>query len=258
MVEPHLDLCRLCGERRELQDSHILPRWTYDRAARGPEGRQPALVFMDLKRGTSILTNKQLKEYLLCFDCEQLFCKWEAYVAGLLVQDDGSFPWLEVASAGQSPRRIVDATSVDVETIARFAFSVVWRGSVCSELRANLGPYEGAVAAYLRNLGSLPNEACLLVHLLAKPVLQRSLVPPQVQNRRGYHIHWFVACGALFQVFVGRLVPPLLREGCIAGRRVVIVSDGSDLMSVLGPTITGTIPKGKLAKSDFAAGLVRR
>jgi hypothetical protein len=245
-----LGACRLCGELRDLQDSHILPQWTYRRAAQGSDGRQSALVFVDAKRRTSVLTNKQLKEQLLCFDCEQRFCRLERYVSQIAVQDDGSFPWLETVHEIPSFRRIKDSSTVDVETIARFACSVVWRGSVSSTLKPSLGEHEQPMAEYLLDSGALPTEVCVVVHLLTDPRLQRTLIPPQGQNSDGFDTHWFVVCGAEFQVFVGPRIPAELRAGCLVRKGVVIISEGADVMSLLVPSLAAGVPKGKLAGVD--------
>src|SRR5260370_38660106 len=68
--------CRLCGETKELQESHILPglvyRWIKETSATGylRFGQQPNLRVQD-----------GLKLHLLCDDCEQRFNQWETQFA---------------------------------------------------------------------------------------------------------------------------------------------------------------------------------
>jgi hypothetical protein len=68
--------CRLCGETKELRESHILPgfvyRWMKETSATGylRFGQQPNLRVQD-----------GLKLHLLCADCEQRFNQWETQFA---------------------------------------------------------------------------------------------------------------------------------------------------------------------------------
>ena len=64
--------CGLCGKEKELQESHIIPsfvfKWLKDSSVTG-----------HFRHGETI--NKRVQDgaklYLLCWDCEQLFGKWE-------------------------------------------------------------------------------------------------------------------------------------------------------------------------------------
>ena len=68
--------CRLCGETKELRESHILPgfvyRWMKETSATGylRFGQQPNARVQD-----------GLKLHLLCGDCEQRFNQWETEFA---------------------------------------------------------------------------------------------------------------------------------------------------------------------------------
>jgi hypothetical protein len=68
--------CRLCGETKELQESHILPgfgyRWMKETSATGylRFGPQPNRRVQD-----------GVKVFLLCADCEQRFNLWETQFA---------------------------------------------------------------------------------------------------------------------------------------------------------------------------------
>jgi hypothetical protein len=66
------DICRLCGEKKELQYSHVIPAFVYK--------------WLKKTSGTGYLRfgmkpNKRaqdgLKFYWLCRNCEQKFCEWE-------------------------------------------------------------------------------------------------------------------------------------------------------------------------------------
>jgi hypothetical protein len=65
-------ICRLCHKLADLQESHFFPRAVYiqlrEAAFKNPN---PVLMTED----ESTISQKQIKEYLLCFDCEQRFSR---------------------------------------------------------------------------------------------------------------------------------------------------------------------------------------
>jgi hypothetical protein len=102
--------CRLCGETKELRESHILPgfvfRWMKATSATGylRFGQQPNLRVQD-----------GLKVHLLCGDCEQRFNQWETQFANRvfrpMTQGDAARasygPWLLLFCASVSWRVLV-------------------------------------------------------------------------------------------------------------------------------------------------------
>ena len=56
-------ICKLCGKDSELQDSHLIPKAMYP----------PDAIWMN--RTVSVQSNRQMKQYLLCKGCEDLFNK---------------------------------------------------------------------------------------------------------------------------------------------------------------------------------------
>ncbi len=73
--------CHLCVEEKELQDSHVWPKFAYKRfVANLQKGGQ----FADLHKQT--LTNEQYTRYWFCDDCEGILGKTEDYAARLLAK----------------------------------------------------------------------------------------------------------------------------------------------------------------------------
>lgn len=74
-------ICELCGNRGELRDSHVWPKFAYKRyvAEQAHGGR-----FTDLVKETH--HNKQVTEYLLCADCEERLSRAERSTAQFLTQ----------------------------------------------------------------------------------------------------------------------------------------------------------------------------
>src|ERR1700704_2116601 len=84
--------CRLCNREARRLDSHILAKSFHERILQRPDGRVSMTM---IYRGTAVMTDKQITERLLCEECEQRFGRDERYIASLVLQDDGSFPWLD-------------------------------------------------------------------------------------------------------------------------------------------------------------------
>jgi hypothetical protein len=78
--------CRLCLEEKQLIRSHLLPRGVYDyfRTA----GSDPIILSEKL----IIQSSRQLQDYLLCAECDNLLSKrGESWVLPLLAKIDGTF-----------------------------------------------------------------------------------------------------------------------------------------------------------------------
>jgi hypothetical protein len=83
--------CPLCRkEGKELQESHDISAGVYRIAGRDGD---PVVMTPEI----FLSTTRQLKEYLLCSDCEQMLAKkGEDYVIPLLRQDKNNFPLLKL------------------------------------------------------------------------------------------------------------------------------------------------------------------
>ena len=68
-----MGICKLCLRQKDLQNSHLMPRALYVKSrGSGTKGNQDPYVVTvkDTKQ-----SSHQTKDYVLCHDCEQLFCK---------------------------------------------------------------------------------------------------------------------------------------------------------------------------------------
>lgn len=81
MEEERLALCGLCGRRRDLCNSHILPEFFYKPAYDAPPlPRRVSVVSSDVEQATKHL-QKGVREHLLCEECEALLSRHERVVA---------------------------------------------------------------------------------------------------------------------------------------------------------------------------------
>lgn len=121
--------CRLCLRTEPLQLSHIHPAWLW-RAVKS-EGQ---FMFVDAGTGDSNKEQTELKEPLLCHDCEQRLSRHEGHVK----------QWYDTWLALERPRNVVNGkvvgkniiiprfAEVDYAHAKLFILACFWRADQCS------------------------------------------------------------------------------------------------------------------------------
>lgn len=92
----NIDKCKLCGKKKELQESHIIPKFVYKYLK-----RSSVTGYIRLGETPNRRVQDGYKIFLLCNDCEKMFSQWENEFASKvfipLSQEEalGSYgPWL--------------------------------------------------------------------------------------------------------------------------------------------------------------------
>jgi hypothetical protein len=67
-----LGTCRLCLERRDLKESHLLPAGVH-KLLREPAAPNPNHILLTPQ--IAFQTSRPIKDYLLCAHCEDLFSR---------------------------------------------------------------------------------------------------------------------------------------------------------------------------------------
>jgi hypothetical protein len=189
-----LGTCKLCTLKKNLQDSHLMPRSLYKMArGSGTKGNQDPHVLTAKGRKSS---SHQIKDYVLCRDCEQRFSKnGEDYVMRLVTKRNGQFPLLDMLNAIPTPLRMprwtaysaVQTPGIDRAKIAYFALSVFWRASVhtweqeggektCIDLGKK---YNEEIRRYLLDETPIPKNANLLVAVCTDDESQKTFFVPE-------------------------------------------------------------------------------
>jgi hypothetical protein len=212
VTTPH-GVCGLCLQSKDLQESHLMPRALY-RMARGDgsSGNQdPFLVTRKRSRQTS----HQIKDHLLCRNCEQLFCRnGENYVMRLVTRRNGDFPLLKMLEfvpptargPGWKAHSIADTPTIDRPMIAYFAISVFWRASVHTwvqgngeETRIDLGrKYNEEIRRYLLGETGVPKNTSLQVIACSDEINRKTFFTPRENQKAKDHSMIFLARGLLF------------------------------------------------------------
>lgn len=193
-----LGTCKLCKFQKDLQESHLMPRALY-RMARGSgtKGNQdPHVLTAKVRKPTS----HQIKDYVLCRDCEQRFSKnGEDYVMRLVTKQHGQFPLLDMLNAIPPSLKTAkwiaylatDSPGIDRAKIAYFALSVFWRASVHTweqesgeKTRIDLGKkYNEEIRRYLLGETPIPKNANLLVAVCSDELSQKTFFAPEENSK---------------------------------------------------------------------------
>lgn len=126
-------ICRLCQREAELKRSHLIGRAIY-RLCRDDNDEDPITMTPEVVAKTS----RQIRDYLLCTTCEDLFSKrGERYVSNLVWRRKDGFPFLNKLQLALPIRHTEthsvlsgEQVGIDTDKLAYYALSVVWRSGV--------------------------------------------------------------------------------------------------------------------------------
>jgi hypothetical protein len=89
-----IEVCKLCLKEKPLQKSHLIPAAAYQGLVQVPNTNPVLSTFdSDTQEHRMIETSQQMKEYLLCWDCEQLLReKGEDWILGRVARNGNASP----------------------------------------------------------------------------------------------------------------------------------------------------------------------
>lgn len=166
-----LGKCKLClAQGVDLQKSHLIPAGAY-KAIRNSSGEPPIVM----KSAITIKKDEQISAFVLCRNCEQRFSEnGERWILEHCNQFDAGFKlnelieqstpvWVREGGGLYEGRKI---HGLDIEKLAYFPSSVLWRGSVHDwhsgkdpTKAPKLGIYEESLRKYLLGQASFPKNA---------------------------------------------------------------------------------------------------
>ena len=183
-------VCPLCRLPKELVKSHLAPKAMY-KYSRNPNEKNSVAIVVT-RRGAAKVT-RQVKQYLLCSECDKAFSKnGEDYVMRL-VWNGKRFPLLDLLNFAVELRHNPEwfvysgiATGIDTEKLAYFALSVLWRASVCewrtskvTSHRITLGSHEEILRQYLHGEAGYPTDVCVMA-VACTDIYSRTFYMPSV------------------------------------------------------------------------------
>lgn len=198
-------VCKLCKQDKELQESHIIPKFIY-KPLRDDKNRiqRLSIIEHENKKYKKLKPIQDgLKERLLCFDCEQLLNnKYEKYFKTAWF-DENKCP------VPISDERVT-VTGLDYLKFKLFHLSVLFRASVSSlpEFKCvNLGKHDDVLRDILIKEEYLPETKYPIVcHAITKSEneVQFGLVtsPFRLRQPNGYNSYGFCFAGCVWYYIV--------------------------------------------------------
>ncbi|HTU58266.1 MAG TPA: hypothetical protein VMF89_07525, partial [Polyangiales bacterium] len=187
----------------------MIPRWAYTRLRDTRAGEPPEPIAIE--KGEARRTAKQVKEYMLCGDCEQKLGVYDNEVSRLAC-NASQFPAIahvgRVIATNQEGTELAESGSLDLVRLAYFACSVVWRGHAARSVPdCNLGPLAESFRRFLNGESGPPAKVVLTLSLLrdepGSDQMASIISLPQTQRSRPRFNHQFALCGLYFAVSTG-------------------------------------------------------
>jgi hypothetical protein len=254
----------LCFQARPLLDSHFLPKALY-KLMRDPGDKHPQPIL--ISGLVSLQTNYQMKQPLLCAECEDRFSKnGESYVIPKLYSVEG-FPLLDRLRLAHfpinnTPRLLAfscPSVGFDGEKIAYYGLSILWRAAVrtwrlfdggTTSVVIDPGHVEG-VRRYLLGETRLPTNLIVCVTVATDRVSQGlCLVPTRIPENPNV-TYSLTTRGLAFRFTFDP--PPEMKGICVASsaKQPIFIRDCSDkTLPASFRLMETTVPKGRLAKES--------
>jgi len=256
MSKTQIGLCKLCLRTRELQNSHLMPRALY-KYVREPKKSKPDPILVS--RTVTGRVSRQIKDYVLCKDCEDRFNRnGENYVLRQ-VWNGQTFPLRDRLTVAMERHTLSEALAysgtdvgVDTDKLGYFALSVAWRAAVHtwkaqfgeSSTAVNLGQFQEPIRQYLLGVAAFPPGVNVVVHICSDRNSKECFYAPTPIS--GVPCTGFVmlALGIHFVVVIGSGVP---REICCvnSSHRLIFKRDCSQKLE---EAFAQLIPNSRLTK----------
>lgn len=188
--------CALCLQNKPLLASHFLPAAIYKNLI-DPTGLIKNMIASNLSKASE--ESKQVKQYLLCQDCEIRFQQGgENWVLARRLMPDGSFELRDLlrqatpagVREGASFFALNAVPAVEQEQLLYFAASIFWRAAV-TDWETPVGHYtklaiqpqvvEG-LRKYLLGSGPFPADLSILIILSAADSPRQVTTLPNITN----------------------------------------------------------------------------
>lgn len=227
-------ICNLCLQMKDLQDSHFIPAAMY-KYIRASSLKNPNPVVVGRER--TITTSEQVRDYLLCKECEHRFnrngekevLKWACKGTRFPLGDR-----LAVAmphhQMGEAIAFSGSAIGINTDKFAYFALSIIWRAAVHQwdtpwgkSTVINLSQGEEPVRQFLVGMTGMPAEAAVVL-TVCTDIYSRGafFMPSRVTNFEGM-CFVFLTLGLHFMVYIGRDAGTILQDVCCARSPIRVI-----------------------------------
>lgn len=216
-------ICALCRERHDLIDSHLMPKSAY-KSLKGRDAGRGSPVILNQSSGTAISSDVQIKQYLLCKSCEDLFSKNGERKLGMLWSTRTGFAMRENLSklnpvTSKGHYAAYDSRHIDhLNDLLYFAVSIFWRahmwdwGNKKNTYGKALGSkYSEMFRLFLHGEADI-SDAYLIISVNSNPRFDFLMTLPFSRKDYGGVIHVFYVPGLRFELLVGKTIDNALME----------------------------------------------
>jgi hypothetical protein len=217
MDEPPPQQCPMCQLVKPVVRSHLIPESVYGHLNDGLSS--PVRV----GDGVVIPTNRHLKAYLLCLECENILSKGgETWVCPRLGWANRSFPLydlLRVAGGfyddekGEGIFYAGNNPAIDIEKLTHFALGIFWKAAVHSwkggesAPMIELGPYEEPIRRWLKGEGVFPDDVTIDFVVSRPQRMQIALNQPvEIPKDNKLRLYMFHMVGAQFALTLEKIL----------------------------------------------------
>ena len=219
-------ICKLHRKPAVLKLSHFLPAGAYRLLVPDESDvRQPILMTNQV----AMLTSLQMRDYVLCADCEKRFDQGGEDYAISQMKGSRGFPLLERLRVSPS----VDFTlqegvyagkqlGIDTRKLSYFALSVAWRSAVHTwpSIRGHvpdsvdLGTFQEPIRQFLLGEAPFPERLTVLTTACTDEYSQHAMYAPTKMIGSPTPGISYLACGIHFMILMGETHPPGIKELC--------------------------------------------
>jgi len=213
--------CPLCLETKNVVSSHLMAAAMYDYC------RPPGGHHLSMSSDLVIESDRQLQDYLLCRDCEEVLNKGgENWILPLLSTFEGPFPFYEILTkrapdlieGGTSAYAAVKNPEIQTDMLIHFAMGVFWKAGVHSWSGSHetpmidLGEFAEPIRRFLRGEMSFPDHMALMVGVLPPPNKWIGFNNPYRGSNQTWRNFVFHLPGIEFSLGVGNGLDPSVRD----------------------------------------------
>ena len=230
-------ICKLCLRERNLQLSHLVPA-SILAVMSEPSLQNPHPV--RLAGRFALQKPTQVKDYVLCYECEQRFNRngegWFAPVVARM----GSFPLRDTLKGLRPLKQDADSAlfsgltipGFDIGKLEYFALSIFWRAAAHKWRdrdpvpQIDLGIYQEPIRQFLHGEAEYPKDVVLLAGIWPVEPVPIGVYLPVTESATGFDLFRFYMAGFEFALCIGERVPPDVKQLCChtSSQRIVIVS----------------------------------
>jgi hypothetical protein len=258
-----MGICKLCGLDKELQDSHFVGKAVY-RKANAPELENPSPVAFS--RDKAQQSSMQLRDFVFCFDCEQIFNNRGERWIHQRIATTQDFKLLDLFT-GQTPTvsqsdyklfRCRDVSNLDCGAMLHYGAGIffkaavhkwVFEGDVTSYIEID-EEYVKALQSFVKNGVQLPQNILVVAGVAStKPRFLGFIPPVEMRASVGREFVFYVS-GVLYWMKIGGHIDEAQGKISLSssGYAFVFVNDDieSTAFSIMKTLATGSVPTERL------------